>query len=41
MPASDVEVTDYLPAEFTLVDSSWTDNGDGTVTQAIPGTIAA
>ena len=41
MPASDIEVTDYIPAEFTLVDAAWTDNGDGTATQAIPGTLAA
>jgi len=41
MPASDIEVTDYLPEEFTLVDTAWTDNGDGSATYAIPGTIAA
>ena len=41
MPASNVEVTDYMPAEFTLTDSAWTDNGDGTATMLIAGPIAA
>ena len=41
MPASDIEVTDYIPEEFTLVDTTWTDNGDGSATKAIPGTLVA
>ena len=40
MPASNIEVTDYMPAEFTLIDSAWTDNGDGTASTTIAGTIA-
>jgi len=30
--ASDIEITDYLPAGLTLTDPNWTNNGDGTAT---------
>ena len=30
--ATTFDVTDYLPAGFTLNDAAWTDNGDGTAT---------
>ncbi|MEM9530024.1 MAG: SdrD B-like domain-containing protein [Pseudomonadota bacterium] len=39
--ATNVEVTDYIPAELTLNDPTWTDNGDGTASIIIPGPIAA
>ncbi len=38
--ATTFEVTDYLPAGFTLNDAAWTDNGDGTATIA-GGPLAA
>ena len=34
--ATNVEVTDFLPAGFVLNDAAWTDNGDGTATSVIP-----
>ena len=39
--AVDVDVIDYLPTGMSLSDSDWTDNGDGTATITLPGTIAA
>ena len=38
--AASIEVTDYLPAGFTLNDSSWTSNPDGTATQVISSLAA-
>ena len=38
-PATDVVVTDYLPASMTLNDADWTDNGDGTAQVTLPGTL--
>gem|GEM_PF-6634205 len=36
MPASDIQITDYIPDQLLLSDGDWTDNGDGTATIAIP-----
>ena len=38
--AASVDITDYLPAGFTLNDAGWTDNGDGTATTNV-GAVAA
>jgi uncharacterized repeat protein (TIGR01451 family) len=39
-PAQDVEITDTLPEHTTLNDADWTDNGDGTATTTLAGTLA-
>ena len=39
MPASDIQITDYIPDQLLLSDGDWTDNGDGTATIAIPWTV--
>ena len=38
--AIDVLVVDYLPEGMTVVDPAWTDQGDGTATQVVPGPVA-
>lgn len=34
--ATNVEVTDFIPAGFVLDDAAWVDNGDDTATVVIP-----
>lgn len=34
--ATNIAVTDYIPAGLTLADAAWTDNGDGTATLKTP-----
>ncbi len=40
MAATNVGITDTLPAGTTLDDADWTDNGDGSATRTIAGPIA-
>lgn len=40
LPATDIEITDYVPAGLILNDSDWTDNG-ATATYDYTGVIAA
>ncbi|QQS29845.1 MAG: DUF11 domain-containing protein [Sphingobacteriales bacterium] len=40
LTANNVTLTDYIPAGTTLADSDWTNNGNGTASYTLPGSIA-
>jgi len=40
IPASNIEVTDYVPTGFQLADSDWTQRNNGTIFTVLPGSIA-